>query len=78
MLLKERCPSISLTEVVLLAEFPKVGMHYEQGRSRAIRAAKRQDVSMAKSLINQVRLHEGSKAAGELKRELNRDYSPKR
>ena len=55
-------------------EFPKDGMRYEQARSRARRFAKSGDTGMVSSLINQARIHEGSKAAKELTREIKKDF----
>lgn len=57
--------------------FPKLGMKFEQGRGRARRFAKGGNVRVVNSLINQVTLAEGSKAANELAREINMDYAKK-
>jgi len=54
--------------------FPKEGMKFEQARGRARRFANKGDSRMVNSLINQARLHEGSKAANELSKEIKKDF----
>jgi hypothetical protein len=57
---------------------PKVGMRYEDARSRIKRMTSNSHgnpqakANICNSLVNQVRLHEGSKAARELVREFSR------
>lgn len=57
---------------------PKIGMRFEDARSRIKRMASnghgsvQAKTNVCNSLINQVRLHEGSKAARELVREFSR------
>lgn len=55
--------------------FPKHGMTFEQGRSRARRFAKGGNAKVVNSLIGQVQIHEGVNAANELAREINIDYA---
>lgn len=54
-----------------MSEFPKVGMKFEQSRKRLMKyKSALQNPNMRKSLINQVRLHEGEKAAAVLEDEF--------
>ena len=54
---------------------PKIGMHFEDARTRTKRICKNVPKSerkdrLVKSMLNQVKLAEGSKAANELHKEL--------
>jgi hypothetical protein len=49
---------------------PKVGMYYEDVRRR-VKGVQGKDPVIRKSLLNQVRLHEGEEAQKELERELS-------
>ncbi len=48
----------------------KIGMRYEQAKKTAIRHAKEGSVRTVDSMVNQVRLCEGERAAKEFKQEV--------
>lgn len=50
-------------------EHPKVGMRYSDAVKTATRHAKEGSMHIVDSMANQVRMHEGSKAANEFRKE---------
>jgi hypothetical protein len=53
-----------------MSEMPKVGMRYSQAIRNGVRFAKGKDNNLANSVINQVRLGEGTRAANAFAKEL--------
>lgn len=53
-----------------MAKYPKEGMKYEQAIKHGIRFAKAGNSALARSVTNQVRLHEGTRAAKEFVKEI--------
>ena len=61
--------------------FPKRGMTYSQSLPKAQRFVKEGSKNLVDSVTNQVRIHEGEKAAREFSREVHskgREYKPKK
>ncbi len=53
-----------------MESFPSIGMTYKQSVKRGVRFAKEGSPKLVNSVANQVRLHEGEKAAREFTREV--------
>jgi hypothetical protein len=53
-----------------MVKYPKQGMKYEQAIRNGVRFAKAGNEKLASSVVNQVRLAEGNKAAREFTKEI--------
>ena len=58
--------------------YPKLGMKYQQGIKTATRHAKEGSGQVVESMANQVRMHEGSRAANEFRKEAYAKGAEKR